>query len=88
MTDVNGELPQSTALAEADPASLTELMSRDPLSYQRQDRDAIVAALRADRARREAAEKAAAEGSGSRKRGPKPDAGLAAVPLDISKLGL
>jgi hypothetical protein len=58
-----GEIPQSTALAEADPNSLGELMSRDPEGYQRQDRDRIIAALRADRERRaQAAETAAAKG--------------------------
>lgn len=44
-------LPQSSALAEADPNSLSELMSRDPESYQRQDRDRIISALREQRAR-------------------------------------
>ena len=64
MTTEPGAIPQSTALAEADPMSLVELMSRDPRGYQRQDRDRIIAALRADRARREEAEaKAAAAGT-------------------------
>lgn len=81
-----GIIPQSTALSEADPASLSELMSRDPEGYQRQDRDNIIAALRADRARREAAERTAAESGRA-----KPKAARAAgpaVPIDIEKLGL
>lgn len=52
-------LPQSQALAEADPASLTELMSRDPEGYSRQDRDRIIASLREQRARLAASEAAA-----------------------------
>ena len=51
-----GEIPQSAALAEADPDSLSELMSRDPEGYQRQDLDAIIAALRAQRERWQKAE--------------------------------
>lgn len=54
----SGELPQSTALAEAETDSLTEVMSRDPEGYSRQDRDRIVEALRAQRARLAAAEAA------------------------------
>ena len=81
-----GEIPQSSALAEAGgPESLSELMSRDPESYSKQDRGNIVAALRADRARREAAEKAASEGGRARRA---PKAAEAPVPLDIDSLGL
>lgn len=60
-----GEIPQSTALAEAETDSLTEVMSRDPEGYSRQDRDRIVEALRAQRARLAAAEAA----GGSKPRG-------------------
>jgi hypothetical protein len=42
-------IPQSSALAEASPESLSELMSRDPEGYQRQDRQRIIEALRAQR---------------------------------------
>lgn len=59
-----GEIPQSAALAEAETDSLTEVMSRDPEGYSRQDRDRIVEALRAQRARL-----AAVEASGGKPRG-------------------
>jgi hypothetical protein len=51
-----GIIPQSTALSEAGTDSLSELMSRDPEGYSRQDRDRIVLALREQRARLEASE--------------------------------
>lgn len=53
-----GELPQSDALAEASPESLGILMDKDPESYSRQDRDRIIAAFRANRARLAQAEAA------------------------------
>lgn len=58
MTDPTGALPQSDALAEANPNSLSELLSRDPQGFSRVDRDKAVAALRAQRAKWEAAEAA------------------------------
>lgn len=52
-------LPQSQALLEASAEdSLQEVMSRDPEGYTRQDRDRIIAALRAQRERIAAAEAA------------------------------
>lgn len=51
-----GTIPQSDALAEATTDSLTELLSRDPFEMTRQDRNLIVAALRAQRKKWEAAE--------------------------------
>lgn len=54
---MNGEIPQSQALAEASTEdSLQEVMSRDPEGYSRQDRDRIIAALRAQRERIASAE--------------------------------
>lgn len=55
---MTGELPQSQALAEANPDSLAELFARDPEGLSRQDRDRIVEALRAQRARVAAADAA------------------------------
>lgn len=52
------EIPQSDALAEATTDSLSVLFSRDPEGLSRQDRDAIIRALRDQRARVEAADKA------------------------------
>lgn len=53
------QIPQSQALTEASAegpaASLSELFSRDPEGLLRRDRDQIIEALRADRAKREAA---------------------------------
>jgi hypothetical protein len=49
-------LPQSTALAEASPENLSDLLSRDPEGYTRQDRLRVIEALRAQRARWEASE--------------------------------
>lgn len=66
------QIPQSSALSEASAegpaASLSELFSRDPEGLLRRDRDQIIEALRADRARREKAE---AEGKGAKPRGAK-----------------
>lgn len=58
-------IPQSSALAEASTESLDFLMSMDPFGYlnNRQSRDKIVAGLREQRARFEAAEAAVASGS-------------------------
>jgi len=54
-----GQLPQSTALAEASPDSLTEFFSRDPEGFSRQDRDRMVSLLREQRLRWEAADASA-----------------------------
>lgn len=56
-----GLLPQSDALAEASPDSLSELLSRDPQGWSRVDRDRVVRDLRAQRAKWEAAEAAGAK---------------------------
>lgn len=56
MIDPVGTIPQSSALSEASAESLSELMSRDPEGYTRIDRDKLVATLRAQRAKWEAAE--------------------------------
>lgn len=53
------EIPQSAALHEASEGdSLAEVMSRDPEGLSRQDRDRIIEALRAQRARIASAEAA------------------------------
>lgn len=56
---MSNEIPQSPALAEATTDSLAVLFSRDPEGLSRQDRDAIIRALREQRGRVEAADKAA-----------------------------
>lgn len=58
-TTVFGQLPQSSALAEAELGSLNEQLSRDPEQYRQQDRAGIIEALRAQRKRFEEAEKLA-----------------------------
>lgn len=63
---MTGVIPQSNALSEATPESLGELLSRDPEGYQKQDREKIVKALRAQREKW-----AAAEASGTRQRATK-----------------
>ena len=68
------EIPQSSALAEANPDSLAELFSRDPEGLSRQDRDRIVEALRTQRARVAQAE---ASGGGKKAAG----AGASKSPL-------
>ena len=68
------EITQSNALAEATTDSLSELFSRDPEGLHRQDRDRIVEALRAQRARMEATAAA----------GPKPRATGATPKLPLS----
>lgn len=64
MTDLPavGAIPQSSALSEASPDSLTELLSRDPEGYSRQDLDRIIALMREQRSRWEAAAAAAPKG--------------------------
>ncbi len=52
-----GEIPQSPALAEAQVESLTELMSRDPEGYTKQDRMRVIATQREARARWEQMER-------------------------------
>lgn len=52
-----GEIPQSSALGEAQVESLTELMSRDPEHYTKQDRMRVIATQREARARWEQMEK-------------------------------
>lgn len=74
-----GEIPQSNALAEASPESLGELLSRDPFGYSRQDRDRVVADLRAMRAKWAAAE---AVGGHKRTSGPKTKIPISQVSLD------
>lgn len=60
---MTGLLPQSNALAEASPESLTDLMSRDPQGYAKLDRDRITEFYRAQRKRfAEADQEAAATG--------------------------
>lgn len=66
MTDTPATIPQSSALAEASGDSLSELFSRDPEGFQRQDLDRIIAVLRAKRAVWQANEHA--EGAGKPKR--------------------
>ena len=55
---MSGQIPQSDALSEAETDSLSEVMSRDPEGYSKQDRARIIEALRAQRARIAAAEAA------------------------------
>lgn len=60
MTEQKEPFPQSAALAEASPASLTDLLAKDPFKFTSQDRGQIVAALREQRKKWEAAEAAGA----------------------------
>lgn len=86
-TPAGGQIPQSQLLAEASEDSLSELFSRDPEGFSRQDRDQIVAALRAQRARWAAAE---AEGKKA-PRQPKAKAGAptaVSTSLNLEDLGL
>lgn len=78
-----GEIPVSPALREAGAgeASLSELLSRDPEGFQRQDLDRIIEALREQRVRLQAA-----EGSGkgkSRKSPPGAATETTAKPEDL-----
>lgn len=50
------DLPISNALSEASTDSLTEVLSRDPENYSKQDRAKIIEALREQSARWTAAE--------------------------------
>ncbi len=51
-------IPQSQALAEADSNSLSELFSRDPEGYTRQDLDNVISEYRQRRINWDIAEKA------------------------------
>lgn len=55
-TPKEGQIPQSQALVEAQVDSLSELMSRDPEGYTKQDLDRIILVLREQRVRWQAAE--------------------------------
>lgn len=69
MSNPDGTIPQSDALAEAAVESLSELMSRDPEGYGKQDLMAIISAMRAQRVKWELAEAAeAASGKPKRER--------------------
>jgi len=67
---VESGIPQSNALAEAGLDSLAELMSRDPEGYSSQDKGRIIEALRAMRAKWEAAEAQAPKGKSRAKASP------------------
>jgi hypothetical protein len=54
--DLLGTIPQSQALAEATPDSLSELFSRDPTSYGPADWDRVIAEMRTQRKRWQEAE--------------------------------
>ena len=81
-----GLIPQSQLLAEASEDSLSELFSRDPEGFQRQDRDLIVKALRAQRARFELAEAEGKKAPRQLKAGAKPTS--SSTSLDLEDLGL
>jgi len=53
-----GTIPQSQILAEASEDSISELLSRDPFGFSKQDRAQIIMIYRAQRARFEAAQAA------------------------------
>ena len=53
-----GQIPQSQLLAEASEDSISELLSRDPFGFSKQDRAQIILIYRAQRARFEAAQAA------------------------------
>ena len=80
---MSGEIPQSSALAEASADSLAELLNRDPEGYSLQDRGRIVAAYRDLRAKmeRSTAEAAAA---GPKPRGKKAPASAAVTSVATS----
>lgn len=49
--DSSPQLPLSTALSEAQPESIQELLSRDPEGYQRQDPARVIQLIRENRER-------------------------------------
>ena len=80
-----GVIPQSDALTQATTDSLAELFSRDPEGFQAQDRKRLVAALREQRARWEAAE---ASGTTRRERTKLSEARKQSSELSAEELGL
>jgi hypothetical protein len=85
-TGTSTQIPQSQLLEEASEDSLSELFSRDPEGFTKQDRTQIIMAYRAQRARFEAAQ---AQGAKPPKQ-PKAQApsAAAASQLDMEDLGL
>lgn len=77
-----GTIPQSEALAEASPASMSELLARDPFELTRQNRDQIVEYYRSMRAKW-----AEAEARGEHKRAKKAPQS-ASIDVPIEDLGL
>jgi len=73
-------IPQSPALAEALISSLSDVLSKDPEGYTRQDRDQIIATYRAQRERFAKLEKENAS-KPKTKKGP---AGLTLDPAQVS----
>lgn len=80
--------PATTSpLSEAEPRSLEELFSRDPLKLTRSDRDAIVRELRAQSERWAQAQSQAP--SGKRSSGTRPPKITGPLPdIDLTELGL
>lgn len=83
------EVPQSNALAEATTDSLTELMSRDPEGYSRQDLGRIVQAMREMRVKWEAGQvQAQAEAGAKRRASPKASQLSTKAKVNSDELGL
>lgn len=80
-----GEIPQSLALAEASPDSLSELLARDPFSLQKQDRQKVVDYLRGIRANWEKME---ASGENKKKISAPKKALSSSINTPIEELGL
>lgn len=69
MSTESGEIPQSAALAEASVESLSDLMSRDPEGFSKQDIQRIIEVQRSARAKWEKMEaEEAASGKGKKER--------------------
>lgn len=79
---MTGEIPSSNALAEANPESLTEFLSRDPFGYSEQDIARGVAEFRAARARWEAAGAVGGKRGGRAPAAVKPKINLDEIGLD------
>lgn len=79
-----GFIPQSPALREAQVDALGELLSRDPMGFTKQDRAAVVAALRGQRQRWELSEAAGVKVKTPRSKAPlATGSGKAAEELDL-----
>lgn len=86
--DGEGQIPGSSALAEAKPESISEFLSRNPTTLSPDERKKMVGILREQRKRWELAEAAGDHKRTARAPGEKPTAKSLITSKTIGELGL